>query len=122
MEYFLSGHGGSNTGKMYTLPVDLVTFCAMGTALDIPTSWTIFDALCSGDQATLGPLVHTRYGKGSSVAEITLYPTNDFTSGVFKYGGGKIPINSLNSGQFTLKDFCLMHRSATVVYWIACLS
>ena len=48
MEYFLSGHGGQNTGKMYTLKTRLVTFCPFGQGLDVALSWPLFDALCKG--------------------------------------------------------------------------
>jgi|GEM_PF-4659359 hypothetical protein len=123
MEYFLSGHGGQNTGKMYTLKTRLVTFCPFGQGLDVALSWPLFDALCKGSDISGVPgVTATTHNVGESVAEMTLYPTTDFSSGIYKVGGGKIPLNCLSSGQFTLKDFCLMHRHASVVYWIACLS
>ncbi len=121
MDYFLSGHGSADTLQTYRLPCELVIFCPFGDYLDIPTSWRVFDALASGDMAQVAALAHSRHASGTTVPAMTLYPTKDFTSGVFSVGNGKIPERSLDGGQFTLKDFCTFYRGAGTVYWIACL-
>jgi len=122
MEFFLSGHGAQNVGTQYKLQGDLVTFCAFGDALDIPTSWSIFDALCTNDVGKIGQYSYRRYLKGETIPNLTLYPTTDFTSGIFEVGQGKIPLQSLDSGQFTIKDFFTFWRGVDTVYWVACLS
>jgi hypothetical protein len=122
MDYFLSGHGGSDSVETQTLKVTLVTFCSFGTGLDIPTSWRVFDALCSNNSATINALKHQTYVPGQTVPNMTLYPTTDFTSGIFTVGTGKIPLRSLDGGQFTLRDFSMFYRDASIVYWIACLN
>lgn len=121
MEMFLSGHGSSDKLKYYTLPFDLVTFCPMGAVLDIPTSWKVFDALVEQDRGTISALTYDIYKKGTKVDRLILYPTTDFTSGIFDIGQ-KIPRRSLDAGQFTIEDFGRFYRDATTVYWVACLS
>jgi hypothetical protein len=122
MDYFLSGHGGSDQLETYTLKFNLVTFCAFGSTLDIPTSWRVFDALATGDRAGLAPYIYRKYGSGETVPSMTLYPTKDFTSGIFKVGGGKIALRSLDGGQFTLRDFESFYHDGETIYWVACLS
>jgi hypothetical protein len=121
MDYFLSGHGSSDTLETFTLPCDLVVYTPFGSGLDIPTSWRVFDALAAGNMQQAGHLEHSRHAKGTVVAAMTLYPTTDFTSGIFTVGSGKIPQRSLDGGQFTLKDFCRLYRDAGTVHWVACL-
>ncbi|WP_437970491.1 putative adhesin [Sorangium sp. So ce260] len=121
MDYFLSGHGGMSNGT-YKLKCRLVTFCGFGSTLDIPKSWKVFDALAAGNTGSLQAYVDQTYDIGTTVDNMTLYPTKDFTSGIFRVGGGKIALHSLDSGQFTLRDFCSLYRDADTVYWIACLN
>ena len=121
MDYFLSGHGGSSSVQTYKLKGRLVTFCPFGSSLDIPTSWKVFDALCSNDANTILSLQYQTYNLGTTVPNMTLYPTTDFTSGIFEVGMGKIPLRSLDAGYFTLKDFFTFYRNAVTVYWVACL-
>jgi hypothetical protein len=117
---FLSGHGSMDKVKYYTLPFELVTFCPMGDYLDIPTSWKVFDALCTSNQTELSGYIHKRYAKGTKVDRLILYPTTDFTSGVFKVGE-KTATRYLDSGQFTIEDFGRFYRDVERVYWVACL-
>ena len=122
MDYMLSGHGSSTgTSQSYKLKNKLVTFCSMGQALDIQTSWTIFDALCTGNVSNVSHLMHTYY-PGDTVPMMTLYPTTDFTSGIFKVGNGKIAQRALDNGQFTIKDFSLFYGTSATIYWVACLN
>jgi len=122
MDYFVSGHGGSNDMQTYRLKGRLVTFCDFGDVLDLQTSWKVFDALCTNDSGAVRSLQHRTFDAGSAVPNMTLYPTTDFTSGIFEIGAGKIPLRSLDGGQFTLKDFFTFYRNADTVYWVACLS
>ena len=121
MDYFLSGHGGTGVGQ-HTLKSGLVTFCPIGSTLDVPTSWKIFDLLAAGNLGGLAPYIHHRYAAGQTVPDMKLFPTTDFTSGIFAVGGGKIARRALDGGQFTLRDFTTMYRDAGTVYWVACLS
>jgi hypothetical protein len=118
-DYFLSGHGSSDSTQTMTLRCDLVVYVAFGSGLDIPTSWRVFDALAAGQSTALWQ--YARYDSGTVVPAMTLYPTTDFTSGIFTVGGGKIAQRSLDGGQFTLKDFSTFYRDAGTVHWIACL-
>lgn len=125
MDYFLSGHGSSDTLETYRLPCELVIYSAFGTVLDIPTSWKIFDALAAGDLHTATGLQYRRCAAGTIVPAMTLYNTRDFTSGVFKVGAGKIPLGGPLSGgstSYPLADFCKLFHDVRTVHWIACLS
>jgi hypothetical protein len=120
MDLFLSGHGSSDQTQNYTLKCDLVTFCAMGDGLDIPTSWRVFDALAANNLNDLAKYIYHRYSAGEVVPQMTLYGTTDFTSGLFQVGS-KIAMQSFDRGTMTLRDVCTLFRPGTV-YWIACLS
>ena len=93
----------------------------MGQVLDLSTSWRVFDALCGGNLNSVAHLMH-KHLPGQNVPMLTLYPTKEFTSGIFKVGAGKIAQRSLDSGQFTIRDFSMFYGPTATIYWVACLN